>query len=276
MSKAERKHIGRYDHVFPIWAGRGITVFAFDQRGFGRTGEGKGDKDKFKAYGKTSGKHQLEDAEWAIKHAREQTNGLPTFIMGHSMGGGIVLTFGSRTTAPPSPETVKHLSGVIASSPLILQAHPAPKIQRLIGGALSSISPNLMIPAPVKAEDLSHDKQVNEAYMKDPLVRFQGSLKGISDMLGGGEALLKSDYQHWPADLPLLLVHGTEDRVTSFKGSEQLFENLTAKDKTFTPYQGGYHELHNEPDGVKEKLIDECICWVEAHLPKPDAQNAKL
>jgi acylglycerol lipase len=30
--------------------------------------------------------------------------------------------------------------------------------------------------------------------------------------------------------------------------------------------QGGYHELHNEPDGVKEKLIEECITWVEAHL----------
>lgn len=31
-------------------------------------------------------------------------------------------------------------------------------------------------------------------------------------------------------------------------------------------HQGGYHELHNESDGVKEKLTEECITWVEAHL----------
>ena len=29
----------------------------------------------------------------------------------------------------------------------------------------------------------------------------------------------------------------------------------------------GYHELHNEPNGVKDRFIDECISWVEARLP---------
>jgi acylglycerol lipase len=32
--------------------------------------------------------------------------------------------------------------------------------------------------------------------------------------------------------------------------------------------QGGYHELHNEPDGVKEKVIEECISFIEAHLER--------
>jgi acylglycerol lipase len=31
--------------------------------------------------------------------------------------------------------------------------------------------------------------------------------------------------------------------------------------------QGGYHELQNEPDGVKEKFTDECVTWVEEHFP---------
>jgi acylglycerol lipase len=42
--------------------------------------------------------------------------------------------------------------------------------------------------------------------------------------------------------------------------------------------QGGYHELHNEPDGVKEKVIEECISFIEAHLerrPEPEV-TAKL
>jgi hypothetical protein len=30
--------------------------------------------------------------------------------------------------------------------------------------------------------------------------------------------------------------------------------------------QGGYHELQNEPDGVKEKFTDECVAWAEEHF----------
>ena len=29
--------------------------------------------------------------------------------------------------------------------------------------------------------------------------------------------------------------------------------------------QGGYHDLQNEPDGVKEKLTDDCVAWAEKH-----------
>jgi len=30
--------------------------------------------------------------------------------------------------------------------------------------------------------------------------------------------------------------------------------------------QGAYHEIQNEPDGVKEKMAEECITWIEARL----------
>lgn len=70
-------------------------------------------------------------------------------------------------------------------------------------------------------------------------------------------------------------------------------EKLPANDKNISLYevcfsnnflslsnrvlQGGYHELQNEPDGVKEKLVDECVAWAEAHFPTAgDATQAKL
>ena len=41
--------------------------------------------------------------------------------------------------------------------------------------------------------------------------------------------------------------------------------------------KGGYHELQNEPDGVKEKLVDECVAWAEAHFPAiGDNSQSKL
>lgn len=30
--------------------------------------------------------------------------------------------------------------------------------------------------------------------------------------------------------------------------------------------QGGYHELQNEPDGVKEKVLEEVVSFIDGHL----------
>lgn len=79
------EHIGRYEHAHPKWAERGITVFTYDGRGFGRTALDKENKSKDSAYGRTSWKDQFLDIEWAIKHVREEFEGLPVFLMGHSM-----------------------------------------------------------------------------------------------------------------------------------------------------------------------------------------------
>ena len=80
------EHVGRYEHVFPLWQQRNISVFTFDQRGFGRTAEDKENRSKDSSYAKTSEKDQLEDAEWAVKTAKKMLGeNLPTFLKGHSM-----------------------------------------------------------------------------------------------------------------------------------------------------------------------------------------------
>ncbi|KAH7928716.1 alpha/beta-hydrolase [Leucogyrophana mollusca] len=259
------EHVARYAHVFPAWADRGIAVFAYDQRGFGRTALGD-ERSKDSAYAKTSWPEQLADVEWAVQHVRREFKGVPVFLYGHSMGGALVLAFATQTTPPPSADTVSCLAGIISTSPLIAQFKPAPKAVRWIGGKAARLSPSLTIPAEVKAQDISHDPAVNEAYMKDPLIKQIGTLRGVSSMLDGGEQLLGGGYKLWPSSLPVLLVHGTADKVTSHKATEAFHGKIQAQDKTFSSYTDGFHELHNEPDGVKEKLVEECIAWVEARL----------
>jgi acylglycerol lipase len=260
------EHIARYEHVFPTWSACGIAIFAYDQRGFGRTALDTEKKSKGSSYAKTSWKEQFQDIEWAINHAKSEFGSIPVFLYGHSMGGALVLAFCTRASSPPAKETVTNLAGVISTSPLILQTKPAAKAARWIGGKASLLAPSLTIPSDVKGQNLSHDKTIGEEYAKDPLVKQIGSLRGVSDMLDGGEHLLHTDYARWPTDLPVLFIHGSDDKVTSPKASELFHQRVPAKDKKISIYQGGYHELHNEPDGVKEKLIEECITWVEAHL----------
>lgn len=81
------EHIARYEHVFPTWSSRGIAVFAYDQRGFGRTALDEQNKSKDSAYAKTSWKEQFEDIEWAVQYTKQQFIGAPVFLYGHSMVG---------------------------------------------------------------------------------------------------------------------------------------------------------------------------------------------
>ncbi|KAI9568851.1 alpha beta-hydrolase [Boletus coccyginus] len=267
------EHIARYERVFPTWSSRGIAVFAYDQRGFGRTALDEQSKSKNSSYAKTSWKEQFEDIEWAVQHTKQEFAGVPVFLYGHSMGGALVLAFPTRAQAPPSKEAVSSIAGVISTSPLILQTKPASKASRWIGSKASRIAPSLLIPAPLNVNDICHDDAVKEAYLKDPLIKLYGSLRGLSDMLDGGQGLLAKDYVHWPKQLPILLIHGTADQITSPMATEKFCGLLSAEDKTFSPYMNGFHELHNEPNGVKEKLIQECIAWVEAHLSSGHASK---
>ncbi|KZV85843.1 alpha/beta-hydrolase [Exidia glandulosa HHB12029] len=264
------EHIDRFTHVFPQFQKRGILVFAYDQRGFGKTAlDTTGKKSKHSAYGKFSGHEQLADLEFFLRHAKTLAPNVPLFLLGHSMGGGEVLSFVTNTesSAPGRDELIDGLAGVIASSPLVAQTTPAPRWKRALGGHIATFLPWMSFPAPVDPTDLCQDKQVSETFANDPLIIHKASLKGLKDMLNRADNLLGSYYQNWPVDLPILIVHGDNDKVASFDASKKLHDKLTANDKTFTPYRGGYHELHNEPE-EKDKVIEQWVSWIEAHLER--------
>ncbi|KAH9935223.1 lysophospholipase [Epithele typhae] len=262
------EYIGRYEWAHGVYATRGIAVVAFDQRGFGLTAMGdSAHVSKASKYGKTSWRNQFADIDWWLRHVRDRFPGVPVFLMGHSMGGGLSLGFATRTSPPPAPDGVAHLSGVIASSPLILLTHPSSRILRFLGWLASFVLPSFVIPAPVNPDHLSHDLAINAANAKDPLCPQSGSVKGVNDMLNGGEELFRNSYKNWPKELPLYMVHGTGDEVTSCKASEEFCEKVVADDKTFVPVEGGFHELANEtPGGMKDRYVDGCIAWILEHV----------
>ncbi|KAI0645140.1 lysophospholipase [Trametes meyenii] len=268
------EHVGRYEWAHGEYAARGVTVFTYDQRGFGRTALDRARKSKHSAYGKTSWHDQLGDIEHWVLHLKREHPDLPLFLKGHSMGGGLALAFATRTTERPSRDTLSLLSGVIASSPLILQTFPVSRALRYIGGKASAVLPALPVSAPVPLNDLSRNKEANEASAKDPWIVQKGSLKGLHDMFSGGEQLIENDYKHWPNSLPLLIAHGTADRVTSFKAAEEFHNKVDAADKELKPFPEGFHELVHEPDGMKENFVDECLSWLLKRVEGGEAAEA--
>lgn len=79
------EHLGRYEWAHGEYASQGITVFTYDQRGFGRTALDHPNKSKHSAYGKTSWPDQLSDIEFWVKHLKSEYSELPLFLKGHSM-----------------------------------------------------------------------------------------------------------------------------------------------------------------------------------------------
>jgi len=270
------EHVGRYTHFHPLFAEHGIAVFTFDQRGFGKTAQDEGHKSKDSAYGKTSWNDQMADIEWALRHAKAEFPDVPVFLMGHSMGGGEVLGFATQGQKSPRHAITTSLAGVISTSPLIEQAVPASKLLRWAGGIASIFVPNMSVPAPVNPADLSHDSGSNDAYAKDPLIKPTGTLRGLHDMLSQGEALLYSRYRDWPESIPVHFVHGTGDKVTSYKATQTFHDKIKASEKKILLYEGAFHELQNEPDGVKEKLAHDVVVFVNTHLPQDTTRTTNV
>lgn len=162
------EHVGRHEHAHRYWQTKDITVFTFDQRGFGRTALDAEHKSKDAAYGKETFEDQMRDIEHWVRHVKKLYPELPLFLTGQSMvrgvcsacadyahvlqGGGLVLSFPTQGKPPPSKEAVEMLAGVVGMSPLILQTTPVSKVLRKLGAAVSTIAPWFPFPAEVPTE----------------------------------------------------------------------------------------------------------------------------
>jgi lysophospholipase len=65
---------------------------------------------------------------------------------------------------------------------------------------------------------------------------------------------------------PLLVLHGTADKVTPPAGSQQLYNRAGSHDRTLKMYHGLYHDLLHEPESwrVSRDILD----WIEARSPR--------
>ncbi|KAH9847866.1 lysophospholipase [Lenzites betulinus] len=259
-------HIGRYEDVHPRFAQRGITVFAYDMRGFGRTALDEQHRSADEYYGKTSRPLEIQDLEWWVQHVSKTFPKTPIFVMGYSAGGGMTLAFPTRAHAPPGKETVALVSGIIAQGPLVHLTYPAAKVLRLIARGLAKVAPSTPFPAPMPAERFSRNPAVVEALEKDTLRMPRGTARGLDNMLTQGEELLNEGYKRWPKELPLLMAWGTADEVNCPRAGVAFYNKLDIPDKKLVEYDGILHDLLHEAGDIPDKIMEEYFTWIEAHL----------
>lgn len=273
------EHVGRYSSVFPIFAARGIELICFDQRGFGATAQAASGGFA-KHYTNTSWPQQFKDVQTVVVAQRKWLNekyGLstgqevPIFLLGHSMGGGISAAIFTRD--PGSKEatelqTVRGLiKGVVASSPWLLLTKPPPAPIAFLAPHLIRWIPSLKYPAGLQAEALTRDEEVQAKWKQDPLI--QNWVKAVSALgpMKGGKEIVNSKWQNWEKDVPILIVHGEDDMVTSHKASKTLVEKLQTLegpngtvDAKYIGFPQGRHEMMFEVGDVKSDVSGNRPC----------------
>jgi lysophospholipase len=235
------EHIGRYGHVIDAFNAAGYSVTGLDLRGHGKSGGKRCHVQRWE--------HYSEDIRTVI-HAI----GAPLFILGHSMGGLVVLE------ALRSGINDVEIKGVMTSNPLLGLAFTPPKIKTAFAKMLSALVPGLLMGNEVNIDHLSHDKEMNAAYLADPLVSRKLSPRWFTEMLRTVERVHTAAASY---TTPLLMMQGTADPITSAPLAKDFFDAYGGP-KTLQAHAGLYHEIFNEVE--RDKVIADMIGWLNGQV----------
>ena len=225
-------------------AAHGLAAYALDLRGRGRSGGERFFIKEFSDY--TSDVHGL------VEIARSAHPGLPVYVLGHSAGGVISSSY-----------VFEHqdiIAGLVCES-FALDVGLPDAAALLIKG-ISHLAPHLHIYT-LKNEVFSRDPAVTAAMNADPLIKGESQPAETSAELIKGAERLRTNMPKYR--VPILIIHGTDDKATRYQGSQYFYDHAGSKDKTLKLYKGHYHDLLN--DVGKADVMADIQSWLDDRIP---------
>ncbi len=239
------EHSGRYGSYVNYFVPRGYALYSFDTRGHGQSSGPRGHVDCFDCY--------VDDIDRRAAQARSDWPGTLLFILGHSLGSLMVLSYGAR-----HPEQV---AGLIVTGTALQDALDLPVWKRNLATLLSRVTPSLKMSNGVALSGLSHDPDVITAYEADALTHPWGTPR-LSREVDATRAQVWQSAAAWR--VPLLMLHGGADPICLPEGPRQFAARAPAGLVAYREYPGLYHEIHNEPE--KEEVFGDVEAWLQAQL----------
>jgi alpha-beta hydrolase superfamily lysophospholipase len=243
ISHGLNAHSGLYQWAAQQFTSKGLAVYALDHRGRGRS---EGERFFVKKFADWT-----TDLATFIHIVKAREPGLPVFLLGHSAGGVIACGY-----------TLEHedeIAGLICED--FAYQIPAPDVALAILKGVSHVAPHAHV-LKLKNEDFSRDPAVVAAMNADPLIANESQPSETIAELVRADQLLKKGFGQ--ITLPLLILHGTADKVTKPSGSKEFYEKAGSRDKTLKLYEGHFHDLL--ADVGKQRVMADIQAWIEAHL----------
>ncbi|QYE34591.1 lysophospholipase [Polymorphobacter sp. PAMC 29334] len=236
-------HSAYYEWVAEQLNHDALLVFAIDLRG-----RGQSDGERFTV---ASFAEYVGDVDQLIALAKTQEPGLPLFLLGHSAGGVVAALYAS--------ERQDELQGLICES--FAYELPAPDFALSIIKGLSHVAPHAHV-LKLKNADFSRDPAAVAAMDADPLIANEAQPAETLAALVRADDQLRQSFGR--IVLPLLILHGVEDKAAKPSGSQYFFDAAGATDKTLKLYPGRYHDLLN--DIGRDEVIGDISNWLDLHL----------
>lgn len=236
------EHAGRYSHLIDALTQARFSVYAYDQRGHGRSPGPRA---------LLSVRDLTEDHLAAREWLRQRAPQVPTFALGHSLGGMV--------TARSIARDPRSLRGVVLSSPALVVGQEESAAKRAALKLLSRVAPRVPVSVVAKGV-LSRDPEVERAFETDTLC-YSGrvQVRTAYEMITGADRL-------WTAlgswKLPTLVIHGDADRLITIEGSRRFVRDIASQDKELWEAPGGYHELFNDLDS--QRAMEKVTGWLAA------------
>jgi alpha-beta hydrolase superfamily lysophospholipase len=238
------EHGGRYSDIADYMAERGISVYAPDLRGHGRSGGARGHVRDFNDY--------IRDLESMMRIVREKEGEKKTFLLGHSLGALITLEYAN--THP--------VDGLILSGFGLRSAGRLSFLGRIpfvnsVPIPVLTISARLLGKRAISG--LCNNQSALEEYLRDRLghgtftLRFLEECSRESGRLKGRE--------NFGVGACLILI-GSEDRIGSPEDARWLYYALSS-DKKLIVYEGMKHNIFDEAE--KEKVFYDVYEWISEH-----------
>lgn len=241
-------HGGGLQNVVDFLVPQGYEVYALDLRGHGRSAGQRGHIDAWIDF--------REDLQAFLNQIHSQraycSSHCPVILWGHSLGGTIVLDY-----ALHRPE---QLQGLIVSAPALGQVGISSS-KLLLGRWLSKLMPHFSLKVGLSKQSASRDPVALAAYLQDPLRHEYGSARLATEYFTTVDWI-----NEYAAELkvPLLLMHGTADQITSPEGSRAFFQHVLYADKEHREYPGYYHDLFIDLD--YHRMFSDVEVWLDRHL----------
>jgi len=253
------------------FADRGIAVYAYDQRGFGRATRP----------GIWPGTETLvADLETAAAAVRSRHRGVPFFVLGESMGGAVVMTaLAGRMAAGPLPARPAETTpvgavvplavrtapataladGIILSAPAVWGAETMPVLHRAALWLTRNTVPWLSVTAPRELNIWPSDNiEMLRALGRDPLVikatRID-AIAGLTDLMGRALAAV-DDIDA----LPTLVMYGLNEQVIPKRPIADALARLPRAHNTVAVYDTGWHMLLR--DLKAETVLRDVAAWI--------------
>ena len=241
--------IGEHSRCYDEWAekfvSQSIGFLAFDLRGHGHSPGIRGHA-TFRLI--------KDDLRTIIKSVRDRFPSIHIILFGHSMGGSIALNY--------AIEKDVDVQGVIASSPWLKLVHPPTPLLVWIARWASYLVPWLTVSTGIKADQLSHDGMGTRSSKTDPLLHKKISIKLFIDLWKNSKIMLHNKHR---LNIPLLLMHGTADQLTSYQATESFAQNAEGN-ITFREWHEMRHDLLN--DAGNEAVFQYVMNWLSNQIIK--------